>query len=281
MRRGALAIAGLLAGLSLPATAEPFKCPHAGGALVFAQEANINTLDQITTSTISTRNIAMNIYESLMTRDENNRPILELASAMQEAPDHLTYTFKLRQGIQFHNGKIMTSGDIVASFDRYAKVGLERNMLSNVDRWTAPDAATFVIHMKRAQPTFIEALSAFSVPIVVIPADERDIPGQQLTWPIGTGPYQLAKSITGSAVNLKRFEGYKPNTSFHERTGFGGYKQACLDTVIFRIVTEPGARVAGLQTGDLQAVEDIPAKSVAELKQDVNISILPLKNWWI
>jgi peptide/nickel transport system substrate-binding protein len=285
MRRGVLALAGLFAGLGLPATAEPFKCPHTGGNFVFAQEANINTLDQMASSTISTRNIAMNIYESLMTRDENNHPILELAAAMQEAPDHLTYTFRLRQGIHFHNGKPMTSADVMASFDRYAKVGLERSTLANVDRWDAPDAATFVIHMKRAQPTFIEALSAYSVPIVIIPADDRDIPALQLTRPVGTGPYQLAEPGPGpepsGAVTLKRFDGYKPNTSFHERTGLGGYKQACLNTVTFRIVTEPAARVDGLRAAELHGVEDIPATAVADLKQDTNISILPLKNWWI
>ena len=66
-----------------------------------------------------------------------------------------------------------------------------------------------------------------------------------------------------------------------ERTGFGGYKEACFDTVTFRIVTEPGARVAGLKTGELQGVEDVPAKSVAELKGDKDITLLPLKNWWI
>ena len=241
------------------ARAEPFKCPHVGGDFVFGQEANINTLDQMTSATISTRNIAMNIYKSLMTRDENNHPILELAEAMLEAPDHLTYTFKLRQGIHFHNGKPMTSADVVASFDRYAKVGNQRSTLDNVDHWDAPDASTFVMHMKKIQPTFIEALSSFSVPIVIIPAENRDVPAQQLTQPIGTGPYQLVESVPGSMVKLKRFDGYKPNTSFQERTGFGGYKQACLDTVTFRIVTEPGARVAGLRTGELQGVEDIPA----------------------
>ena len=116
MRRGLLAPIGLFAVVCLPALsvrAEPFKCPHVGGNFVFGQEANINTLDQMTSSTISTRNIAMNIYKSLMTRDENNHPILELAEAMNEAPDHLTYTFKLRQGMQFHNGKPMTSADVV------------------------------------------------------------------------------------------------------------------------------------------------------------------------
>ena len=67
-----------------------------------------------------------------MTRDENNNPILELAESMAESPDHLTYTFKLRQGVKFHNGKPMTSADVLASFDRYAKVGIDRGMLDNV-----------------------------------------------------------------------------------------------------------------------------------------------------
>ena len=89
----------------------------------------------------------------------------------------------------------------------------------------------------------------------------------QLTKPIGTGPYELVESTPGSAVKLKRYDGYKPNETFQQRTGFGGYKQACFDTVTFRIVTEPGARVAGLQTGELQGVEDVPAKSVSDLKE--------------
>jgi len=280
MRREFLASV-LLFGLTAAADAKPFVCPHVGGDLVFGQEANINTLDQMTSATISTRNIAMNIYESLMTRDENNNPILELAASMTEAPDHLTYTFKLRQGVVFHNGKTLTSADVVASFDRYAKVGNQRSILNNVKGWDAPDPATFVINMKVAQPTFIESLSSFSVPIVIIPAESRDVPAQQLTSPIGTGPFQLVESVPGSHVKLKRFDGYQPNTAFEERTGFGGYKQACLDTVTFRIVTEPGARVAGLQTGELQAVEDLPTKTLPELKKDPNITILPLRNWWI
>jgi peptide/nickel transport system substrate-binding protein len=282
MRFNLLAPIGLAAALMCaPAHAEPFKCPRTGGDFVFGQEANINTLDQMTSSTISTRNIAMNIYESLMTRDENNHPILELAASMDEAPDRMTYTFKLRQGIHFHNGKPMTSADVVASFDRYARVGNQRSTLDNVKGWDAPDAGTFVIHMKQVQPTFIEALSSFSVPIVIIPAENRDVPAQQLTNAIGTGPWALVESVPGSFVKLKRFDGYQPNTSFQDRTGFGGYKVACLDTVTFRIVTEPGARTAGLKTGELQGVEDLPPKSAADMKTNKDVTILPLKNWWI
>jgi peptide/nickel transport system substrate-binding protein len=283
MGRGMLGVAAALAGLTLVgsgALAAPFTCPHVGGQFVFGQEANINSLDQMTSSTISTRNIAMNMFESLMTRDENFSPILELADKMDESADHLTYTFKLRQGVHFHNGKEMTAADVVASFNRYAKVGLQRSTLDNVDRWDAADKYTFVVHMKKPQPTFLEALSSFSVPIVIIPAEDENDPPQQLKS-VGTGPWELVQAVPGSFVKLKRFSGYSPNTNFTQRTGFGGYKQACFDTVTFRIVTEGQARVAGLETGELQGVEDVPAKSLPEVKKNPKITVLPLANWWI
>ncbi|MBV9735441.1 MAG: hypothetical protein JO209_05985 [Acidisphaera sp.] len=283
MHRGRLAWLGMAAGLALgavPGIAAPFKCPHVGGDFTFGQEANVNSLDMMTSSAISTRNAAMNIFETLVTRGSDNRPILELADTMQESPDHLTYTFTLRQGITFHNGKTLSSADVLASFERYKRIGLQRNTFDNVAGWDVPDAATFVIHLKAVQPTFIEQLSSFSVPIVIIPAEDRDDPPQQLKI-IGTGPWQLIDYTPGSQVRLRRFDGYRPNTHFEQLDGFGGYKQACFDTVTFRIVTEPGARVAGLQTGELQGVEDVPTKSLNELKGNPNIALLPLQNWWI
>ena len=282
MRHIVLAVPLLVAMVAAagPAHAEHFKCPHVGGTFTFGQEANINSLDQMTSGTISTRNIAMNMYESLMTRDENNNPILELARSMTELPDHLTFTFTLRQGVRFHNGKPMTSADVVASYERYRRVGILRSFLDNAASWDAPDAATFVIHMKKVQPTFIDALSSFNVPVVIIPAEEKDDPAQQLRS-IGTGPFELVELVPGGYVKLKRYQGYQPNTQFEQRTGFGGYKQACFDTVTFRIVTEGQARVAGLQTGELQGVEDLPAKSLPDLKKNPDITLLPLLNWWI
>lgn len=273
-----LATTGLIASGS--AKAEAFKCPKVGGTFTFGQEANVNSLDQMTSNTISTRNIAMNVFEALTTRDENNNPILDLADSMVEAPDHMSYTFKLRPGVKFHNGKPMTSADVAASWDRYAKVGLDRQIFDAVAGWDAPDAMTFVVKMKSAQPTFVEKLSSFSIPVVIVPSEARDDPPQQLRT-IGTGPWQLAQSVPGSFVTLKRYDGYTPNTHFEQRTGFGGYKQACFDQVTFRIVTEGGARVAGLETGELQAVEDVPTKSTDRLKMNKDVKLLPLANWWI
>jgi peptide/nickel transport system substrate-binding protein len=273
-------VAAAMALSAAPLLAAPFTCPTRGGDLVFGQEANANSLDQMTSSTISTRNIAMNIYETLITRDDNNRPIPELAESMQEAPDGMSYTFKLRQGITFHNGKALTSADVAASFDRYNRIGLQRSTLDNVAGWETPDAQTFIIRMKQVQPTFVEALSSFSVPIVIIPSEHKDDERQQLR-PVGTGPFRLLEFVPGSHARLGRFDAYKPNTAYEQRMGFGGYRVACLDTVTFRIVTEASARVAGLETGALHVVEDVPTRSVEALRRNSAITILPLQNWWI
>ncbi len=262
------------------AMSEPFKCPQVGGEFTFAQDVNVNSLDPMASSTISTRNVAMNIFEALLTRSDKNLPIPDLAESFGEAPDGLSYTFKLRQGVTFHNGKAMTSADVLASFQRYTRVGVERIMLENVDRFEAPDAATFVIHMKRKQPTFIEQISSFNAPIIIVPAENADAAAMQLKT-VGTGPWELVDFVPGSHAKLKRFEAYAPNTAFENRSGFGGYKQACFDTVVFRIVTEPGARVAGLVTGEFQGVEDVPALSAADLKGNGDITLLSLENWWI
>src|SRR5580704_7586675 len=80
MGRGMLGAVTALAGLALAASgaaAATGKCPHVSVNFVFGQEANVNRLDQMTSTTISTRNIAMNMFESLMTRDENFSPILD------------------------------------------------------------------------------------------------------------------------------------------------------------------------------------------------------------
>ncbi len=265
---------------ALPASAETFTCPTEGGDMVFGQEAQVAGLDMHFSSAISARNVAMHIYETLMTRGEDNAPIHELAASHEVSDDGLTYTFKLRDGITFHNGKPMTSADVLASFERYQKIGVDRATLEPVASMAAPDPSTFVITLNNKVPVFIEQLSSFRVPIVIIPAEEAGKEPNQIEY-IGTGPFKFAEWVPDGFVKLERFDDYVPNTAFEGKTGFGGYKVACFDTVTFRIVKEPGARVAGLETGELQGVEDVPTKAAERLVDNEDIKLIPVDNWWI
>lgn len=265
---------------SLAQTSPRFVCPVKGGSITYAQGAKANSLDQHVSNTVSTRNIALNIFESLMTRDETNAPIPDLAQSVAVSSNGLVYTFKLRRGVKFHNGKEMSSADVLASYERYKRVGWEKATFTNVEKWNAPDANTFEISLKVAQPTFLEDLSSFVVPIVIIPAELANAAPMRLDI-VGTGPYRLAEFVADSHVKLARYDGYQPNTAYNQINGFGGYKQACLDTVTVRFASEAGARVAGLQTGEFQIIEAVPAKSRGMLEKDKSIALRELNNFGV
>ncbi|MBC7784582.1 MAG: ABC transporter substrate-binding protein, partial [Burkholderiales bacterium] len=142
--------------------------------LIFGQEAPPPTLDPHFSTSVSTRNVAMNIFEQLVTRDESNAVIPELADSWKISPDGLTYTFKIRTGLKFHNGKDMTSADVKASFERYKRMALAKITLAPVVAMEAPDASTFVLKLDKPQPVFLDELSAFVVPIAIIPAEQAD-----------------------------------------------------------------------------------------------------------
>jgi peptide/nickel transport system substrate-binding protein len=224
--------------------------------------------------------VALNIFESLVTRDENMNPTLELAQSLDISADGKTYTFKLREGVQFHNGKPLTSADVVASFNRYRRVGVDRGLLDPVEAWSAPDAATFVLTLKEARPLFLEALSAFTVPVAIIPAENAEAAPQQLPV-VGTGPYRLDEFRADSHVRLRRFDAYRPDTRYNDITGFGGRKVSCLDSVMFRMMTEPAARTAALEAGEVHAVEDVPAASQKRLRENPAIKLSRLETFWM
>jgi peptide/nickel transport system substrate-binding protein len=275
-----LLAATIAAGAPVSAIAAQFECGHKGGDFTYGLEANVAGLDIQTSSAASTRDIAMNIFETLVTRDEHMKPLLQLAQSVDTDPDSKVFTFHLRSGVHFHNGNLMTSADVLASFQRYQRLGVDRSILAPVDHFDTPDPATFRITLKEPRPTFLESMSSITVPIVIFPKENQNAPPQQLPA-IGTGPFQLVQFVPDSYVKLKRFDGYSPDPRYTDADGFGGYKIACLDTVTFRMVPEPGARVAGLETGELQGVEDVPTIAQKRLAANKSIKLLKLDDFWL
>ena len=282
-RRLALGALAGLSGLALATSASAqtrFQCPRVGGDLIFALEARVPGLDWHVSNSTASRNVVLNVFETLVTRDEQMNPVLELAQSLEESADGLTYTFTLREGITFHNGKAMTSADVVASFDRYRRVGVDRSILDIVAGWEAPNPRTFVIRLREARPTFIEQLSAFTVPVSIIPSENAGAEPNQLPI-VGTGPFRLDEFRADSFVRLRRFDNYQPDTRHPNLQGFGGFKVACLDTVTFRMMPEAAARTAALETGEVHGVEDVPPASQARLRANTNIRMTRIENFWM
>jgi peptide/nickel transport system substrate-binding protein len=267
------AVAATVAAMAKPAWAQ-----KRGGDIVMAQQAQPPSLDGMTTFAQASRNITMHIFETLYTRGETGAVISGLASDCTPSADFKTFTFHLRRGVKFHNGKEMTGADVKASLLRYAKVGGSAQLLSPVSQIDVPDPYTVVVQLSRPVPAFLDLVSTPRAPMVIIPAEQagKDVNKIDL---IGTGPFKFVEYQPDSHVKLARFDDYVADTKFSGPDGFGGKKTAYFDTVTFRFMPESGARAAALQTGEVQALEQIAVSDAKRLKSNTNIRLYEMMPW--
>ncbi len=264
-----LALAAALAlGAALPAIAQ-----KKGGDVVIAMTQAPPSLDPHFTTAQAGRNINLHVFETLYARDENARPVPDLAEGVAISRDGLTYVFTLRRGVKFHNGKEMGPADVVASLERYRKVGMSASLIGAIDTIAASGPNQVTIKLKSVQSTFLGNLSSPRTPIAIMPAEEAAKPGGEIT-PIGTGPYKHVEYKPDSHVKLARFDDYKPNPAYKERDGFAGAKIAYLDTVTFRFMPEAGARDAALAAGQVHLNETANGPTAKQLKGNPNFQVI-------
>ena len=277
-RRALMSTAAAAALLSATRPVSAQSQPKRGGDMVMAQQAQPPSLDAMTTFAQASRNITMHIFETLYTRGETGSVITSLASGCDISPDFKTYTFHLRKGVKFHNGKEMTGADVKASLLRYAKIGGSAQLLSPVAQIDVPDPYIVVFHLSSAVPAFLDLISTPRAPMVIIPAEQagKDVNKIDL---IGTGPFQFVEYQPDSHVKLRRFDAYSPDTNFQGPDGFGGKKTPYFDTVTIRFMPEAGARAAALQTGEAQALEQIAVTDANRLKSNTSIRLYEMMPW--
>ena len=185
-----------------------------GGDMVIAITQAPPSLDAQVTSAQAARNITLQIYETLYARDENAKPVPELSEDVKISEDGKTYVFPIRKGVKFHNGKELDAKDVVASLERYRKVGASAPLLSAVDKVTETGPYEVTVTLKDVQSTFLDNLSSPRAPIAIYPAEEAAKPANQINI-IGTGPFRFVEYKPDSHVKIARFDGYVPNPKGH------------------------------------------------------------------
>src|SRR5207244_1189027 len=133
--RGFVALVAILLSASSVAAAET---PKRGGVLRVGNLGEPPALDAHWTTASITETLTNHVYEGLYSLDASNRPTPMLAESHTVSKDGLTYTFKVRQGIKFHNGKEMTSEDVVPSLARWGKQSLYgKALFAQLAAWRA------------------------------------------------------------------------------------------------------------------------------------------------
>jgi len=193
-----LCLAVLVAGLLLPGC----RRNHSGGPFVIALGDNIRTIDPIGSPSVdaASERVRTLMFNSLVKKDEKFDYVGELASDIKRSDDNLTFTFTLRDGVKFHDGRPFTSADAKYTLDLvfsstfaksasfYEGTGTERK--SYIKSVEAPDARTLVVTTVKPWTGLLSNL----VPVAIIPKDSYDT---QKDHPVGSGPFKFV-SYDGS-----------------------------------------------------------------------------------
>ena len=216
-----------------------------------------------------------------------------LADSWKTSTDGKTYTFTLRKGVQFHNGKPMTSAEVKWSWQRYlapdsgwacrgwfdgSASGADGGL--KIESLETPDPQTVVFELDRPSGLFLAQLASIQCPGAVLHPASLDATGK---WrePVATGPYRFAEWKRGQYVELARFEGYVPRKE--PRSGYAGARVPHIERLRFVVVPEEVAAVAALRAGSIDVVQNVAVDQIGALakNRDLTIAHQSLLGWTV
>ena len=233
----------VLVALAASAAVQAAETPRRGGILLAAIGADAPSLDPHQESTFATLQMVAPLYSTLIQIDPLSYPkiIGDAASEWKIAPDGLMYTFKIRQGIKFHDGSSLTAVDVKATYEKIVSPpegvrSVRRNAYAPITSIETPDLNTVVFKLKYASASLLDNLA--SPWNVIYPKKYLDKdPNYFKTNVVGSGPFKFKSYTRGST-----FEGERnPDYFVKNRPYLNGYK--------FFISPETSVRAAAVRFG--------------------------------
>ena len=236
--------------------------------LVFAMNTDVQSLDpQIQNDTTSEQVVKM-LYNTLLKFEDDGTVVGDLAESWSVSEDKLTWTFNLKQGVKFHNGKELTSADVKATFDRAlnAEAGGLRTteIIKMFTAVEAPDPYTVTITTDAPYGPMESLMCNMSLGIMDADYIEQyglDL-GTSAEGENGTGPFKVVSWERDQEIVVERFDDY-----------FG--TPAKLKTVVYTMIPEAASRVIALETGEVDVIDKPTDEDLARLEADTeNYTVL-------
>ena len=241
-----------------------------GGTLKVAMSAQPPTLDVHLTTSVDAVDVSTNIYETLVAQNNKRQAAPMLAESVEQSEDGLTYIFKLREGVKFHNGKEMTSEDVVASMNRWLEVSSRGILLLEGSKFVASDTYTVELNLANAVTDVLDILAGRGQFPAIMPSEVIASANEDgVTEYIGTGPFKFNEWKQDQFIRLEKFADY--SASENEPDGITGRKTVYVDSVEFHIIKDSSTRMAGVQTGEYDIALRMPFDNYDQLMDTENL----------
>ncbi len=257
---------------------KPSTDPQFGGTLRVVSVGSVQSFDPLWTTASATGNVSTTILEGLFsyTHDWALGPVL--LDSWSSSPDGLTWTFKIRDGVKFHDGTPLTTKEVIGTLNRqkdrapvFKLVWKEFGPETFEELVKAQDNLTFTINLQEPTLLAINALGPQNFAPQIITESWYTIPATESApgTPVGTGPFKFDKWTPGDRWSAVRYTGYKPHSN--PADGRSGGHVAYVDKVEWIEIPDQTARVAALQVGQLDMAQEFPADLIPRLENDPNV----------
>jgi peptide/nickel transport system substrate-binding protein len=243
-----------------------------GGKLVFGLTQEPDVLDPHATALAVASRVMLNVYDPLVWKDNEGKYHPGLATSWEISPDGLTYTFKLRDGVKFHDGTPFTAEAVKINFDRVidpaTKAKGARSAIGPYRSTEVVDRSTAKVTLSEPFAPFLDSLSQPGLAIISPEAIKKygaDL-GQH---PVGTGPFKFVEWIAKDHIALARNEEYAWAPEIMKHQG-----PAYLESIQFKFILENAARMATLETGETNVVESVTAQDLPRLEKNAQVKFV-------
>ena len=264
---GALAATG---GLAAPAIAQGAK------VLKFVPQANLANFDPIWGTQYVVRNAAQLVWDTLYGMDSKLQARRQMVESEEVSADGLTWTFKLRSGLKFHDGTPVTAKDCVASIERWSTRDAMGQMLKAIQKEIAAvDDRSFKWVLAKPYPKILLALGKVGTPCCFIMPERvaKTDPFKQIEEYVGSGPMKFVKADfkPGALAAFEINKDYVPRGEPGE--WWSGGKVINFDRIEWIIMPDPATASAALQNGEIDWWESPIPDLVPLLKKNKNIKV--------
>jgi len=228
--------------------------------LIVAKDEDVTSLDPQAIVNQKSFSVYCNLYEGLVTYDAETKEISPCLATEWEAIDDKTYHFKLREGVKFHDGNVMTSEDVCFSFERAMSSGVVSTYFNYLDSIEPDGDNAVIMHLKMPYAQLYQALSNPSAVVVSKKAVEQY--GDDFAKnPSGTGAYKLKEWKQADSITLEAFEDYwgeKPVTP----------------TVVYKVIPEGSQRTIMLENGEADIAYAVLPNDAGRIEDSADLTMI-------
>lgn len=235
-------------------------------SIVFSINADIQSLDTNNIADTVSYMVAFQVYDTLIRQEPDDSLAPGLAESWQISEDGKEITFKLKDGVKFHNGDSLTAADVAYSVNRAIGSTYAQNVTSIMESAEVVDDSNVKVILKEAYAPILYCFTNGNMGIVSQKAVEAA--GEDYARnPVGTGPYKFVEWKSGEKIVLERFEDY-----------FRG--PAPIKNLTFMIMSDKNTAAIALEKGEVDVLYDPDMNDIENLKNTESIQYLqrPLSN---